>query len=60
MEESRTDRIRELERGEISDEFRLRCAIAVFEKTSKYDAQIAAYMAGDEQPATGKVRLELV
>ena len=38
--------LRELERGDISDAFRMRCAIAVFEKTSKYDAQIAAYMSG--------------
>ena len=38
------DFIQELERGEVSDEFRLRCAIAVFEKTSRYDAQIARYL----------------
>ena len=38
------DFIRELERGEVSGEFRLRCAIAVFEKTSRYDAQIARYL----------------
>jgi len=38
------DFIREFERGEISDDFRLRCAVAVFEKTSKYDAQIASYL----------------
>ncbi len=36
--------IREFETGEISDGFRLRCAIAVFEKTSVYDATIAAYL----------------
>jgi phosphoribosylaminoimidazolecarboxamide formyltransferase/IMP cyclohydrolase len=53
------DFIRELERGEISDEFRLRCAIAVFEKTSKYDEQIAAYLTGSRQPATGNVTIEL-
>ena len=40
------DFIRELERGQVSDEFRLRCAIAVFEKTSRYDAQIARYLNG--------------
>ncbi len=51
--------IHELERGEISDAFRMRCAIAVFEKTSKYDAQIAAYMAGNRQPATSNLVLEL-
>ncbi len=40
------DFLRELERGEISEQFRLRCAIAVFEKTSKYDSQIASYLSG--------------
>jgi phosphoribosylaminoimidazolecarboxamide formyltransferase/IMP cyclohydrolase len=35
---------REFERGEISEEFRVRCAVAVFEKTSAYDAAIAAYL----------------
>src|SRR6185436_13840862 len=29
---------------EVSDEFRRRCAIAVFEKTSAYDAAIAAFL----------------
>jgi phosphoribosylaminoimidazolecarboxamide formyltransferase/IMP cyclohydrolase len=38
------DFIRELEGGDISDEFRMRCAIAVFEKTSAYDSMIAAYL----------------
>lgn len=38
------DFIQELNSGEISDEFRMRCAIAVFEKTSTYDAMIAAYL----------------
>lgn len=42
-----TDFLNELERGEVAEEFRLRCAIAVFEKTSKYDAQIAAYLSDD-------------
>lgn len=36
--------IRELEQGEISEEFRLRCAVRVFEKTSAYDATIAAFL----------------
>jgi phosphoribosylaminoimidazolecarboxamide formyltransferase / IMP cyclohydrolase len=40
------DFIRELDRGEISEDFRLRCATAVFEKTSRYDAQICAYLSG--------------
>ena len=38
------DFLRELERGEISEEFRRRCAIAVFEKTSAYDARIARFL----------------
>src|SRR5687767_14862598 len=38
------DFIRELEGGDISDQFRMRCAIAVFEKTSAYDSAIAAYL----------------
>lgn len=36
--------LRELESGSISEAFRLRCAIAVFEKTSAYDAMIATYL----------------
>ena len=36
--------LRELESGAVSDAFRLRCALAVFEKTSSYDAAIAAYL----------------
>jgi phosphoribosylaminoimidazolecarboxamide formyltransferase/IMP cyclohydrolase len=38
------DFIREFERGEVSQEFRHRCAVAVFEKTSAYDAAIATYL----------------
>jgi phosphoribosylaminoimidazolecarboxamide formyltransferase/IMP cyclohydrolase len=38
------DFIRELEGGEISDAFRLRCAVAVFQKTAAYDTAIAAYL----------------
>jgi phosphoribosylaminoimidazolecarboxamide formyltransferase/IMP cyclohydrolase len=38
--------LREFERGEISDDFRRRCAVAVFEKTSKYDAAIATFLGG--------------
>ncbi len=38
--------LREFERGEISDAFRRRCAIAVFEKTSAYDRVIAQYLCG--------------
>jgi phosphoribosylaminoimidazolecarboxamide formyltransferase/IMP cyclohydrolase len=42
------DFLRELERGAISDEFRLRAAIAVFEKTSAYDAAIARFLSGGQ------------
>jgi phosphoribosylaminoimidazolecarboxamide formyltransferase/IMP cyclohydrolase len=38
--------LREFERGGISDEFRRRCAVAVFEKTSRYDAAIATFLGG--------------
>jgi phosphoribosylaminoimidazolecarboxamide formyltransferase/IMP cyclohydrolase len=34
----------ELEQGEIGEEFRFRCALRVFEKTSAYDATIARYL----------------
>jgi phosphoribosylaminoimidazolecarboxamide formyltransferase/IMP cyclohydrolase len=40
------DFMRELATGEISDELRTRCALAVFEKTSAYDAAIARYLSG--------------
>jgi phosphoribosylaminoimidazolecarboxamide formyltransferase / IMP cyclohydrolase len=36
--------LREFESGAIADEFRLKCAIKVFEKTSAYDAAIAAFL----------------
>jgi len=38
------DFLREFESGEVSEAFRLRCAIAVFEKTSAYDATISAFL----------------
>jgi phosphoribosylaminoimidazolecarboxamide formyltransferase/IMP cyclohydrolase len=38
------DFLREFEVGEISEEFRLRCAIEVFRKTSKYDETIANFL----------------
>ena len=38
------DFLDELSHGEISDSFRLRCALAVFQKTAAYDAAIAAYL----------------
>jgi phosphoribosylaminoimidazolecarboxamide formyltransferase/IMP cyclohydrolase len=34
----------EWERGEISEDFRFRCALRVFEKTSAYDTAIARYL----------------
>ncbi len=36
--------VREFEAGEISEEFRYRCAVKVFEKTSAYDASIAVFL----------------
>ncbi len=41
------DFLREFGRG-ISDEFRLRCAVAVFAKTSAYDAAIASFLGRGE------------
>jgi phosphoribosylaminoimidazolecarboxamide formyltransferase/IMP cyclohydrolase len=41
------DFIREFEAGEISDDFRRRCAVEVFRKTSKYDATIAKFLGGE-------------
>jgi len=40
------DFLDEFSRGEISDVFRMRAAMAVFEKTSAYDAMIAAFLSG--------------
>ena len=37
--------LRQFEKGEISDEFRRACAVAVFERTSEYDRTIASYLA---------------
>ena len=39
--------LRALDSGEISDDFRRRCAAAVFEKTAAYDAAIAKYLGGN-------------
>jgi phosphoribosylaminoimidazolecarboxamide formyltransferase / IMP cyclohydrolase len=36
----------EFEKGDVSEEFRFRCAVRVFEKTSAYDTAIAAYLGG--------------
>jgi len=48
------DFLRELEAGEISDAFRLRCAVEVFRKTSAYDAAIAGFL-DNRQPTTDNV-----
>ena len=40
--------LREFEDGGISDGFRRKCAVKVFEKTSAYDAGIAAFLGGSE------------
>ena len=45
------DFLRELEAGDISDAFRLRCAVEVFRKTSTYDATIATFL-DNRQPTT--------
>ncbi len=45
------DFLRELETGEISDSFRLRCAIEVFRKTSAYDATIASFLSVGPPPS---------
>jgi phosphoribosylaminoimidazolecarboxamide formyltransferase/IMP cyclohydrolase len=39
-----SDFLREFEAGEISQDFRRRCAVAVFEKTAAYDAAIARFL----------------
>jgi len=38
--------VEHFEKNDISDAFRLKCATAVFEKTSKYDAAIARFLSG--------------
>jgi len=43
--------LREFESGAISEAFRLRCAIAVFEKTSAYDAMIRAFLDTPHPPS---------
>jgi len=53
------DFLRELEGGEISDDFRLRCAVEVFRKTSDYDKTIANFL-DNRQPATDDVLSNLI
>src|SRR5438477_2827511 len=36
---------------DVTDEFRLRCAVKVFEKTSAYDATIARFLSGRQAPS---------
>jgi phosphoribosylaminoimidazolecarboxamide formyltransferase / IMP cyclohydrolase len=50
--------LREFQSGDISDDFRLRCAIAVFEKTSTYDAAIAAYLGGRQSLTVSLSKLQ--
>ncbi|HEY2325393.1 MAG TPA: bifunctional phosphoribosylaminoimidazolecarboxamide formyltransferase/IMP cyclohydrolase, partial [Thermoanaerobaculia bacterium] len=47
------DFIEEFERGEITDAFRLRATIAVFEKTSAYDATIATFLSSPSPSGRG-------
>jgi phosphoribosylaminoimidazolecarboxamide formyltransferase / IMP cyclohydrolase len=53
------DFLRELEAGQISDDFRLRCAVEVFRKTSDYDKTIANFL-DNRKPATGNVLSNLI
>ncbi len=45
--------IAELDRGEITEAFRLRAAIAVFEKTAAYDAMITDYLRRQSSDSSG-------
>jgi len=47
------DFLRAFEAGSITDDFRLRCALAVFEKTARYDGTIAAWLAAHRSAGTG-------
>jgi phosphoribosylaminoimidazolecarboxamide formyltransferase/IMP cyclohydrolase len=53
------DFLREFESGEISEAFRLRCAVEVFKKTSKYDETIANFLSDNRQPTTDNVLFSL-
>jgi phosphoribosylaminoimidazolecarboxamide formyltransferase / IMP cyclohydrolase len=46
--------LQEFEGSSISDAFRLRCAIAVFEKTSAYDAMITSYLRREQDKAVSE------
>jgi phosphoribosylaminoimidazolecarboxamide formyltransferase / IMP cyclohydrolase len=49
--------LREFEAGEVSDAFRMRCATAVFEKTSRYDATIASFLQTSRLKETGSTQV---
>ena len=48
----------QLEAGEIEDDFRLLCALKVFEKTAAYDRTIASFMNGKRSVANESARSE--
>ena len=48
------DFLREFEKGRISDGFRRRCAVAVFERTSRYDATIARFLGNSQSLRYGE------
>jgi phosphoribosylaminoimidazolecarboxamide formyltransferase/IMP cyclohydrolase len=49
--------LEELANDTISDDFRFRCAVKVFEKTAAYDTAIAAYL--HHEPATSNQQLDV-
>ena len=52
--------LEQLAAGSVTDEFRLRCAVAVFEKTAAYDATIASYLRSQGgTSAAGRLSLDL-
>jgi len=50
--------LQQFEAGEITDDFRLRCAVAVFEKTSRYDAGIARFLSKSDGLALDLVKFQ--
>ena len=53
------DFLDELEKGEISDDFRRAAATAVFARTAEYDITIASYLAGGEDSGPEVMSVEL-
>jgi phosphoribosylaminoimidazolecarboxamide formyltransferase/IMP cyclohydrolase len=47
-----SDFMKELQSGSISGDFRMRCAIATFERTAQYDRTIAAFLSGGDRPTS--------